>query len=95
MSGSGCGCGCEVSVNQGAGEGGGVGVGVWQCVRGMGKTRFETRAHIHNERTRTSSTKRNHWVIHCGISIVSSGEVIKGNNDWMSHNFLPSVLGNA
>ena len=78
MSGSGCGCGCEVSVNQGAGEGGGVGVGVWQCVRGMGKTRFETRAHIHNERTRTSSTERNHWAIDCGISIASSGEVIMG-----------------
>ena len=57
-------CSVNVGVGEGAGEGVGVGVSVWQCVRGVGKTRFETRAHIHKQRTRTSSTnvKHNQWV---------------------------------
>ena len=67
---------CSVNVGVGEGAGVGVGVSVWQCVRGVGKTRFETRAHIHKQRTRTSSTKHNHWVSDCGISVVSSSEVI-------------------
>ena len=33
----------------GAGEGVDVGVSDWQCFRGVGKTRFETRAHIHKQ----------------------------------------------
>ena len=52
------GVGAGASVNVGVGLG--VGVNVWQCCRGVGKTRFETRARIHKQRTRTSSNQRNH-----------------------------------